>query len=79
MSPHSKWKEELPLYKVLTRNHHEAFSRDSKLEWKAREEYYQENHPCFNNKNSCDMTDVFQNMAESIGLLSSEIHEIREN
>ena len=69
-SPHSKQKEESPLHKVLTRSHHEAFSRDSKLVWKAREEYYQENHPCFNNETSCNMTDIFQNMVKSTGLLS---------
>ena len=57
--PHSKWKEGLPLHKVLTRSHHEAFSRDTKLVQKAREEYYQENRPCFNNENLCDMTDIF--------------------
>ena len=78
-APYSKWKEESPLHKVLTRSHHEAFSRDSKLVWKAREEYFQENHPCFNNKTSCNMMDVFWNMVESTGLLSSEIYEIREN
>ena len=45
---------------------------------KAREEYYWENCPHFNNENSCDMMVVFQNMVKSTGLLSLEIHKIRE-
>ena len=44
-SPHSKWKEEMPLHKDLSRSHQEAFRRDSKLVQKAREEYYWENCP----------------------------------
>ena len=38
--PHSKWKEEMPLHKALSRSQQEAFSRDSQLVCKAREEYY---------------------------------------
>ena len=38
--PHSKHKEEMSLHKALTRNQLEAFSRDSQLVCKAREEYY---------------------------------------
>ena len=47
---HSKQKEESPLFKVLSRSHQEAFSRDSKLVWKAREEYFQEICPHFSNE-----------------------------
>ena len=66
------------LHKALSRNHQEAFSRDSKLVQKAREEYYQENCPCFNNETSCNMIDIFQSMIKSAGLLSSRIHKIKE-
>ena len=38
--PHSKQKEEITLHKALSRSHQEAFSRDSRLVWKAREDYY---------------------------------------
>ena len=69
----------MPLHKVLTRSHHDAFSRDSKLVWEAREMYYWENHPCFNNENPCDVMDILWNMVKSTGLLSLEIHEIRKN
>ena len=45
---------------------------------KAREEYYWEKCPHFNNKTPCNMTDVSWSMIESTSLLSSEIHEIKE-
>ena len=77
--PCSKQKKELPLHKVLSRRCHEAFSRDSKLVQKAREEYYSENHPHFNNETLCNMMDFFWSMVESTGLLSSKIHEIKGN
>ena len=46
---------------------------------KAREEYYWENLPAFSNETSCNMTDIFQSMIKSTGLLSSEIHEVKES
>ena len=76
--PHSKQKEELPLHKALTRSQQEAFSRDSWLVHKAKEECYPENCPHFNSENSCDLMDIFQNMIESAGLLGSEIYEIQD-
>ena len=66
------------LHKALSRSCQEAFSRDSKLVWKAREEYYWEHCLHFNNTTSCNMMDVFQNMIESTSLLSSKIHKIKE-
>ena len=38
--PHSKQKEEMLLHKALSRSHQEAFSRDSKLVQRVREDYY---------------------------------------
>ena len=76
--PHSRQKEEMPLHKALTRSQQEAFNRDSQLVHKVREEYYQENHPHFNSKNSCNLMDIFWNMVESASLLGSEIYEIQE-
>ena len=38
--PHSKWKEEMPFHKALSRSHEEVFSWDSRLVQKAREDYY---------------------------------------
>ena len=71
-------KEETLLHKALSRSCQEAFSRDSKLVQKARQDYYLENCPHFDSKTSCDLVDVFQSMIESAGLLRSEIHEIKE-
>ena len=44
-----------------------------------REEYFRSHCPNFNNDNSHDFTDVFQHMAETIGLLGSAIYEIKES
>ena len=65
-------------HKALSRSHQEAFSRDSKLVQKAREDYYQENCLCFDSETSCDMADIFWSMIKSTGLLSSKIYEIKE-
>ena len=75
--PHSK-QEETPLHKALTRSQQEAFSRDSQLACKVREESYQENCLHFNSENSCNLVDIFWNMIESAGLLGSKIYEIQE-
>ena len=45
---------------------------------KTREEYFQNHYPNFNNENSHDLSDVFQCMAETAGLLSSIIYKIQE-
>ena len=42
-SPHSKQKKEMLLHKVLSRSWQEAFSRDSKLVQKTKEDYCWEN------------------------------------
>ena len=66
------------LHKALLRSHQEPFSRDSKLVQRAREDYYRENHLCFDSETSCNIADIFWSMIESPGLLSSEIYEIKE-
>ena len=77
--PHSKWKEEMPLHKALSRSHQEAFSRDSRLVHKARKDYFQGNWPHFHSENSCDLMDVFCSMIESTGLLGSKMYKIQES
>ena len=37
--PHSKQKEEMPFHKAVTRSHQKAFSKDSRLVQKVREDY----------------------------------------
>ena len=65
-------------HKALSRSHQEAFSRDSRLVPKMREDYYQENCLHFDSETSCNMADVFQSMIKSAGLLHSKIYEIQE-
>ena len=68
----------MPLHNALSKSHQEAFSRDSRLVWKAREDYFWGNWLHFNSGNSCSLTDIFQNMIKSTGLLGSKINEIQE-
>ena len=76
--PSSKHWEIMPLHKMLTRSHHEAFAQDTHLVRKTREEYLRDHCPNFNNENTHDLLDIFWHMAESAGLLSSAIYEIQE-
>ena len=64
--------------KALSRSHQEAFSRDSRLVQKDREDYFWGNWLHFHGENSCDLTDAFQNMIESTSLLGSKIYKIQE-
>ena len=68
----------MPLHKVLTRSHQEAFDWDTHLVRKTREEYFWNHCPNFNNENTCDLLDVFWHMAESASLLSSAIYRIQQ-
>ena len=40
------------------------------------EEYFQRLCPNFNNKNMCDLSDVFQHMAKTTELLGPSIYEM---
>ena len=76
--PSSKWWEVMPVYKASMRSFQEAFSEDSHLVRKMREEYFRNHCPNFNNENSSDFTDVFWHMIETASLLGSAIYEIQE-
>ena len=76
--PSSKQWEIVPLHKVLMRSHQEAFGQDTHLARKTREEYIRNHCPNFNNENTSDLTDIFQCMIETAGLLGSAIYEIQE-
>ena len=76
--PHSKQQEVMPLHKALTRSCQEAFSQDSHLVRKMREEYFRSHCTNFNNENSHNFTDVFRCMIKTAGLLGSVIYEIKE-
>ena len=73
-----KQRDEMPLHKALTGSQWEAFTRDSDLVWKVREDYFKTNCPHFDHKTSCDMTDVLGDMVTSTGLLGSQIYEIQK-
>ena len=68
-----KWQEVMPLHKALMRSHQEAFSQDSHLVRKAREEYYKNHCLDFDSQTSCDLAEVFQHTTETAGLLYSTI------
>ena len=68
----------MPLHKVLTGGQWEAFTRNSDLVWKMREEHYKMNFPHFNHETSHDLMNIFWDMITSVGLLGSQIYEIQE-
>ena len=76
--PHSKRRDEMPLHRALTGSQREAFTRDSDLVRKAREEHYKTNCPHYNHETSHDLMNIFWGMIMSAGLLSSQIYEIQE-
>ena len=76
--PSSKQQEIMPLHKALTQSCLEAFSQDSSLVRKTREENFQRHSPNFNTENTCDLSDVFQHMAKTAELLGSSIYKIKE-
>ena len=63
---------------MLIRSSQEAFSQDTHLVRKMREEYFRNHCPNLNNENTCDLLDVFWCMIETAGLLGSAIYEIQE-
>ena len=67
-----------PLHKVLTWSHLEAFSQDSSLVRKIREEYFRRHSPHINTENTCNLWGVFWHMAETTELLGSTIYKIKE-
>ena len=68
----------MPLHQALTQSCLEAFSRDSSLVRKMREEYFQRHSPNFNTENTHDLSDVFWCMAKTTELLGSGIYDIKE-
>ena len=50
---HQKWKDRMPLKKLLKGGQWEAFAKDSDLVQQAREAYFRMNQPEFNHKYSC--------------------------
>ena len=74
----SKRRDETPLHKALTGGQWEAFTRDSDLVWKAREEHYKTNCPHFDCETIHNLLNISGDMIASTGLLASQIYEIQE-
>ena len=75
--PKSK-RQEIPLWnKVLKWSHLEAFSQDSQLVKKAREEYFSKHSYNFITEGTHDHLDIFKQMATSTKLLGISIYEIQ--
>ena len=68
----------MPLHKSLMGSWREAFTKDSRLVWKAREDYFKRTHPIFDCKTSCNLTVVFWDMTKSASFLGSQIYKIKE-
>ena len=68
----------MPLHKALIWSHQEAFSWDSSLVRKMREEYFRRHWPNFNTENTHDLSDVFWHMVKTAELLGSTIYGIKE-
>ena len=74
--PSSKQQAVPPWSKVLKWSCSEAFSWDSNLVNKAREEYFSKHSYNFNTDSSCNLSEIFRQMANSAKLLGTSIYEI---
>ena len=52
--------------------------KDSDLVQQARKAYFRTNHPDFNHKVSCNLSQTLWEMADFTGLLKSDIYEVQE-
>ena len=68
----------MPLYKVLTASHLEAFNQDSPLGRETRKEYFRNHSPNFDAEITCDLSEVFRHMIMAGELFASPFYEIRE-
>ena len=75
--PSSKWQEVPPWNKVLKQSCSEAFSRDTDLMKEARKEYFSMHSYNFTTEDTCNLSEVFKQMAETAKLLGTSIHKIQ--
>ena len=75
--PSSKQQETLPWKKALKPSHAEAFSWDSDLVKEAREAFFLKHSYNFIDDGTCNLSEVFRQMATSADLLGTSIHEIQ--
>ena len=75
--PSSKQQEMLPWNKVLTLSHMEAFGWDSDLVKEARKEFFSKHSYNFITEGTCNLLEIFRQMATSAELLGTSIYEIQ--
>ena len=75
--PSSKQQEVPPGNKALKQSCSEAFSQDSDLVKEARKEYFLKHSYNFTMEGTCNLLEVFRQMAKSAKLLGIPIHEIQ--
>ena len=76
-APSSKRQEVTTWNKALKLTHAEAFSWDSDLVKEARKEYFSKHSYNFTMEGTCNLSEVFRQMAESAELLDISIYEIQ--
>ena len=75
--PSSRQWEVPPWNKVLKQSHSEAFSWDTNLVKEVRKEYFKRHSYKFTSEGTCDLSEVFRQMAKSDDLLGTAIHKIQ--
>ena len=75
--PSSKWQEILPWNKVLKPSHMEAFGQDSDLVKEAGKEFFSKHSYNFITESTCNLLEIFRQMATSAKLLGTSIYEIQ--
>ena len=61
--PSSKWQEIPPWYRALKLSHTKAFGQDSDLVKEARREFFSKHSCNFNTDGTCDLSEIFKQMA----------------
>ena len=75
--PSSKYQEVPPWNKVLKQSCSEVFSWYTDLVKEARKEYFKKHSYNFTVEGTCNLSEVFRQMAKSTDLLGTAIHEIQ--
>ena len=75
--PSSKQQEIPPWDRALKLSHVEAFGWDSDLVKEARKEFFSKHSYNFVTKGTCDLLEIFRQMAASAELLGTSIYEIQ--
>ena len=75
--PYPKKQENPPWFKLLKPSHAEAFLRDSNIVVEARSHFFSKHSYNFNQDGNCDLSKIFKKLAESAGLLATNIYEIK--